>query len=496
VIGNPPYVRAELLTDYMSFFEKNFKVYHSASDLFAYFYELGSKIINPEGLMGFISNTFDKTTAGKVLRDYLNNQTRFKEYIDFTEVQIFGGATTYPVIIILNKNSPINNTFKYVKIPKTAQASVIDIELHDSIKVLQESLEAGSWSFLSAEKSKLFNKLSSLKNVKEVFGKSYRGLITGLNDAFIVQNDFESINHIVPIFEGKDLKKWNTQEATQKLILFESKWTNEEYSNLGTEDEKLKAVSAAHPAIFKILTPFIDRAKKRYDQGDYWWELRNCAYYDLFEKPKIIFPNLQNSNKFCLDTQGAYVNAPAVFLPSDNRTLLCVLNSKVVWEFLKSICVVRSGGYIEVKPQYFEQIPIPEFKNEEFFNEATDKIISYVSDLQKLESRFQEYFKGSLHLQRLQRKLESWHELSFADFLKELTKAIKATNKDRIKEGHSPIPELTKKDEFEWMELFEPKRKEAQGLQQQIQQTEKEIDQMVYELYGLSEEEILIVEGS
>jgi hypothetical protein len=81
-------------------------------------------------------------------------------------------------------------------------------------------------------------------------------------------------------------------------------------------------------------------------------------------------------------------------------------------------------------------------------------------------------------------------------FLKELTKAIKASNKVRSKEGHSPIPEFTKEDEFEWMELFELKKQEAQELQQQIQQTEKEIDHMVYELYGLSEEEILIVEGS
>ena len=67
VIGNPPYVRAELLkTNYLGYFEKNFNVYHSASDLFAYFYELGSKIINKKGLMGYISNTFDKTTAGKL----------------------------------------------------------------------------------------------------------------------------------------------------------------------------------------------------------------------------------------------------------------------------------------------------------------------------------------------------------------------------------------------------------------------------------------------
>ena len=46
-------------------------------------------------------------------------------------------------------------------------------------------------------------------------------------------------------------------------------------------------------------------------------------------------------------------------LPTNDKSLLCILNSKIVWLFLTSICVVRNGGYIEVKPQYFEQIPIP-----------------------------------------------------------------------------------------------------------------------------------------
>ncbi|WP_211435930.1 TaqI-like C-terminal specificity domain-containing protein, partial [Candidatus Kuenenia stuttgartensis] len=106
-----------------------------------------------------------------------------------------------------------------------------------------------------------------------------------------------------------------------------------------------------------------EAARKRYDKGEFWWELRNCAYYDLFAKPKIIFPNLQNSNKFAYDISGTYLNAPAVFLPTDAKWLLGILNSKVVWYFLKTICVVRSGGFIEVKPQYFEQIPIPILKN-------------------------------------------------------------------------------------------------------------------------------------
>lgn len=311
-------------------------------------------------------------------------------------------------------------------------------------------------------------------------------------------------SHIKPIFEGKEVKKWHTQKATQNLILFESKWTNDSYKEELNEEEKLASLSKDFPQIISHLFPFKERAKKRYDKGEYWWELRNCAYYNLFEKPKIIFPNLQNNNKFCLDTDGTYVNAPAVFLPSDSKTLLCILNSKIVWEFLKSICVVRSGGYIEVKPQYFEQIPLPEFQNEDKFYAKATNVINLTKDLQVLDNKFKKYFSSSLSLYTISRKLENWQDLDFSDFIKELEKARKKASKEATAHaatrGLNPLTityePLTKKDEFEWLELFEENKKKAQELQSQIDKTEKEIDRMVYELYGLTEEEIEIVENS
>ncbi|WP_090752578.1 hypothetical protein [Nonlabens sp. Hel1_33_55] len=137
--------------------------------------------------------------------------------------------------------------------------------------------------------------------------------------------------------------------------------------------------------------------------------------------------------------------------------------------------------------------------------DASDKI-NFENTVQKLSSshkvkktlsdKFLRHLVYSSNIEKTSKKLESWHELEFADFLKELNKAIKATNKIRSKENHPEIPALTKLDEMDWMDAFEVKKKEAQELQTQIQQTEKQIDQMVYKLYGLTEEEIAIVEKS
>lgn len=166
--------------------------------------------------------------------------------------------------------------------------------------------------------------------------------------------------------------------------------------------------------------------------------------------------------------------------------MLAILNSKLVWYFLTNICVVRSGGYIEVKPQYFEQIPIPEISNTEEFEIKTNTIIEFTSKFQKTESFFIKYFQSQYNIEKLTKKLQNWYELEFGDFIKELNKAIKKSDSEK----------LTKKDEMGWMELFEDKKAEAQTLKTEIEKTDKEIDKMVYELYGLTEDEIKIVEES
>ena len=480
VIGNPPYVRAELLGEFTDYFEEHFEVYHSASDLFAYFYEKGSKHIKPSGLLGYISNTFDKTTAGKVLRKYLTKKTTFQRYVDFTEVQVFEGATTYPVIIILNKESASENEFGYIKIPKERNSKVIEIDAEPEINVLQNTLDESSWAFLNKEKALTLNKIGKLPTVREKYGKCYYGVKTALNKAFIVENEWSLSEHVKYLYEGKEIKKWHTPTPEQKLILFESGWTKETYGEDLSEEQALEKVKNDFPEIMEHLLPFEKKAKKRYDQGEYWWELRNCAYYDLFEEPKIIFPNLQYSNKFGLDERGVYINAPAVFLPTSSKTLLCILNSTLIWEFLLSICVVRSGGYVEVKPQYFEQIPIPEFKNEDEFEKKTDRMIEMTSELQSIQENLRQLLLSKFDIEKLSRKLESWHELTFKQFLKEL-------NKKKVK--------LSLEEEAEWLDYFNKQKAEAEELKSQIAQTDAEIDGLVYELYGLGEEEVRVVEG-
>ena len=481
VIGNPPYVRQELLRDIKPFLENNYKVYQGTTDLFAYFYEKSHLILKPGGLIGFISNTFDKTKAAINLREFIVKNTSILKYIDFTDVQIFDGATTYPVIFLLCNIKPKNQSFEYIKISKTTELKNIYIDGEYSQKFIQENLDSTNWNFENDEISNLILKLKKHSVLKETFGKSFRGIVTGFNEAFIINKDTKisliaesesSAALIKPFYEGKDISKWKTPEIEKYLI----------FTRRGTDINKYPAIKNYLLKYKTNLTPRnSDDIITGRKPGPYkWFEIQDSVdYYKIFESPKIIWPNLQATNKFCLDDTGYYINAPSVVLPSNNKTLLCILNSKLIWQFLKSICVVRSGGYIEVKPQYFEQIPVPPLSNEAIFNALADKMILYNESIQVKQSKFISRIQSNFHLDNITGKLEKFYEYDFKSFLGELKKQKVI---------------LSLKEQDEWEDYFNSYKHEISILQGAIAKTDKEIDQMVYELYELTEEEIRIVE--
>jgi type I restriction-modification system DNA methylase subunit len=480
VIGNPPYVRHELLTDFKPYFSKTYQVYNFSSDLFAYFYERAFQILKIDGMFGFISNTFDKTTGNVKLRKYLQEEVTFFKYIDFTDVQIFDGATTYPVILTAQKAKSTHSIFDFVKIPVQKRGIVIDIDIQSKAFIEQSELLETNWTFKSPTGNTILQKISQFPTIEKVYGKCYRGLLTGLNEAFVIPKTLAESAFVKPIYEGKELKKWHVAPYEQQLILFKSKWTRQTYSKDITEEAALARLKMEYPHLMEKLLPFEKEAKKRSDKGDFWWEMRNCAYYHLLEQPKIVFPNLQNTNKFAIDRTGTFINAPAVFVATDDMALLAILNSKLVWYFLKSICVVRSGGYIEVKPQYFEQIPVPicTASQSENLGKQSEMAVTLTTNFQKINQRFQRFLQSNFPTLHANKKIETWYEMSFSALRTELAK----------QKMNIPIKEM-----MDFQEVFEESKAAAKATQQQIIATERAIDALVYQLYELTSEEIELI---
>lgn len=128
------------------------------------------------------------------------------------------------------------------------------------------------------------------------------------------------------------------------------------------ERDLYSKLSQEFPLIMNHLEKFRSRAQHRSDKGDYWWELRGCDYYDGFEKSKLVWPEIAKESRFALDDNGNYLNKTCFFTNIKDNYLLGVLNSRLIWFYLKNVCSVLGdpdkGGRLMQQKMYVEKIPI------------------------------------------------------------------------------------------------------------------------------------------
>ncbi len=353
VIGNPPYVRQEGLSEIKPYLGANYETYQGMADLFVYFFEKELKLLKEDGYFGMIvSNKWLRAGYGKNLRKFLTGFW-IEEFIDFGDLRVFADATIYPCIMMIRKIRKPNPKIRICKIETLGFGSLGEYIRNNSFFIDQSELSEKEWNIQKTEANELLKKLgaSGLPLVEYVGTKIYRGILTGLNRAFIidvkkrkelVREDSKSDELIKPFLTGAECKRYVVKSKKNYIIL----------TKIGVEIERYRA-------IYRHLCNFKEALEKRWDKGNYWYELRSCSYYDLFEGPKIVWGNLATRSSFSLDEKSEfYVNAPACILPTDSKYVLGILNSKLMSYFLKSICAERQGGFIEQKPVYVSQVPI------------------------------------------------------------------------------------------------------------------------------------------
>ena len=300
VVGNPPYVRMETQSGVeKEIFKKTYRVYHKAADLFVYFIERGVNLLHRDGRFSFIvSNKWMRSNYGEPLRRWIKGKG-IEELIDFQHIQIFEGATTYPCIIILQKNK-VNELIKTTMVNSKDFGNLKNYINDSAFTVRIERLDDKGWILANDKKMAILDKLRvSTKPVIQYTEKNiYRGIITGLNEAFIVDekkarkfiNAQKSNSELLrPYLEGKDINSYSFLTSDKFLIFIPNGWTR---SKCGKASDVWKWFKTNYPQISNHLMQFEKDAIKRYDQGEYWWELRSCAYYSEFEKPKICWGNL------------------------------------------------------------------------------------------------------------------------------------------------------------------------------------------------------------
>ncbi|MBI4640176.1 MAG: Eco57I restriction-modification methylase domain-containing protein, partial [Candidatus Tectomicrobia bacterium] len=367
-LANPPYVRQEKLKDQKKVFAQHYQTYTGIADLYVYFYEKGIKLLKPGGTIAYISsNKFFRAGYGEKLRRFLTEKTAIINLIDFGDLPVFE-ATTYPCVLVAKR---LNGESRETVVRARTIAS--EDELRRFEDVFRSSAIDMPQSSLSVEGWRIENKamLSLLEKIRKggvplgeyVTGKIYRGIITGYNEAFVIdeetkkrliKEDKRSAQVIKPLLRGRDIKRYSIEEPGLYLIYVPHKWTNEHRGKTEPEDFFKKEL----PAIHTHLKPSEKPLTKRDDQGEYWWEMRPCKYLEEFEKPKIVWGNLGDVAGFGYDEGNCYPSAPACLIQTEDMFLLADLNSSLGDYFFHQIAAVRRGGYLEYKPMYVEQLPI------------------------------------------------------------------------------------------------------------------------------------------
>ena len=366
VIANPPYVRQESIKDFKPQLKQAFgNFYCGTADLYTYFYKRGLEILKPTGHLCFIApNKFMRAGYGEKTRTLIAGDARPEIVIDFGDLPIFD-ATTYPSILLIEKAKPETDAKTLVAtFTDPAQLERLDETLAAvGFSMPIAALKPEGWTLERPDVLVLMEKLRKAgKPLGEyVEGRFYRGVLTGLNEAFVIDEatrkrliseDPKSADLIKPWLRGRDIRKWKAEWAGLYVI----------FTRRGTDIERFPAIKRHLEQFRKDLEPKkSEKAKRGRKPGSYkWFEIQdNIAYFEEFEKEKIIYQEIATFQSFGYAEAGWFCNNKCYLVSSKDDFLLGLLNSKITWWFLGNLTSGLVGGARAMQMPYMEQLSIP-----------------------------------------------------------------------------------------------------------------------------------------
>ena len=376
-IGNPPYIRHEKIKYLKPALQDHFgDFYTSMADISVYFYKRAAELLRDRGLLTYIcTNKFMRSGYGKNLRQFLTTDISLRIFLDFGSVSVFEAAVDTCIVLVENCLSAVNHTLRVVTLKEIPeQLDIQEVFQEQAFLMPASQLASDGWVLTSGDTITLLEELQNTGITLRacVLDRLYRGIITGCNDAFIIDEDTRdwlidedtgSDELIKPLFRGRDISKWKTNSTDLYIIAIASSANREwPWSDASSEREAEQIFVEHYPAIFEHLNRYRDRLILRDDQGKFYWELRSCAYYAEFNKPKIIYPDISSSMRASWDTTKALCLQTAYILPTNDFSLFAILNSRLFDYYAKykfqSLNDPWAGGGLRFIAQYMRPTPI------------------------------------------------------------------------------------------------------------------------------------------
>ena len=461
IIGNPPYIQLQKDNSYLgNLYEKeNYKTFDKMGDMYALFYEKSKQLVKLNGFVCLItSNKWMRAGYGKVLRNFLSEKTNTTTLIDLG-AHIFDSATVDTNILIYqNSNTQqksIDSHILDVKLKNIEKEALHDLFLEKK-KSIQPFTKDESWIIMDDLEKKIKKQIEKIGIPLKKWDISiYRGILTGFNDAFIIdskkreeilracegfsEDDFKgkkikdlskteykrTKELIKPILKRDNIKKYNSNWSDLWIIGTHNGYRNENGKKIGKIDIKF------YPSIKNHLNHYLEQIQNRQDRGDTAYNLRNCAYYKEFEKEKIIWKQTSILQTFTFDDKNYFLDVTSQFLTGKYlKYILSILNSKVSNFFIKKLSYSFGEEGTRWIPSFIEKTPIPQIRVEKQkpFEILVDSIL-YIKE-KKLDSSLSELLEDiidkmvlDLYFEDLSKK----HQIYALESLKEIV--LKFENK-------------------------------------------------------------------
>ena len=410
VIGNPPYIQlqnngGELAKLYENC---NYSTFARTGDIYCLFYERGWQLLKKNGHLCYItSNKWMRAAYGEKTREFFANKTNPMLLIDFAGVKIFESATVDTNILLFAKSNNQHETI----------CAVTNKQNKDSVKNLSDFVQqqksicdfatSDSWVILSPIEQSIKKKIESVGTpLKDWDINIYRGVLTGCNEAFIIdsekrdeilsncqtEDERQRTDELIrPILRGRDIKRYGYVDNGLYLI--------NTHNGIRGCIPRIKIED--YPAVKAHLDQYWDRIATRADKGDTPYNLRNCAYLEDFSKPKIIYPNMTKYMPFVFDDKLYLTNQKCFIITGKSVAYLTAFfNSSLFKYCFRDSFPELQGGTRELSKIFFDKIPVYEVSDaqnlqfqdavEDIQNEYTkqkaQRIDSMLFDLYNLSS--------------------------------------------------------------------------------------------------------------
>jgi len=450
VIGNPPYKAGRHWNDknlkLHEYLTNHYNVAEYQLDLYILFFERAIKLLAKDSIMSFITpNTWLTNLSSKKLRIYLMKSINIDQIIDCSNINVFKDAVVETAIFCFRKGLTFEKESIISELNVNNEINNIH-SINQSIwndsksSIININLKKEDLSIKKKIKSNttLLLELATIKFGVKIYeiGKGTPAQTKEDTKNKIYESNLKIDNSYRKLLEGKDINRYN--------IFWNEKWLKYGSNLAAPRDAKLfinERILVRRIMGNRIIGSYIDNDM-----------ITNALL-------QIIKPNKPESTKF----------------------LLAIINSTLMAYFFRKSSGRDDQVFPEIKIHELRNLPIKNCTDHSLFIIKTDLMIKLNIELRLISSKFQRTLLRKFDLEKLSKKLENWYLLNFEDFIKEL-------KKKKIK--------LSLSEEAEWENYFLQEQQKALEIKSKIDTTDAEIDQMVYDLYGLTEEEIEIVENS